>query len=148
MGVAFTPTPALPKLAISGATRWIGSEKAAISLSLRHKTDDQLWFSFFHEACHVLEHKTSAIYIDAPGDPDGDPIEQRANEFARDMLIPPQDYERFVASGKPGLNRIRAFAEEIDISPGIVVGRLQHEGVVPHSFANSLKTKLRWDFEA
>jgi HTH-type transcriptional regulator / antitoxin HigA len=78
-GVAFTLVPALPKLAISGVTRWLGSEKAVISLSMRHKSDDQLWFSFFHEACHVLEHKTSAIYIDAWGDADDDPVERRAN---------------------------------------------------------------------
>lgn len=147
-GVAVTFIPSLPKLAINGATRWIGPEKAAISLSLRHKSDDQLWFSFFHEACHVLEHKTSAIYIDAPGDPDGDPAERRANEFARDMLIPPKDYARLVARGKPDLNTIRVFATEIGISPGVVVGRLQHEGVIPHSFGNSLKARFRWDFES
>lgn len=148
VGVAITFIPSLPKLAISGATRWIGSDKAAISLSLRHKSEDQLWFSFFHEACHVLEHKTSAIYIDAPGDPDEDPAEHRANEFARDTLIPPRDYEKLVAAGKPGLNTIRALAKELGISPGIVVGRLQHERVLAHSFGNDLKTRLRWDFES
>ncbi len=146
-GVAVTFIPSLPKLAISGATRWIGSDKAAISLSLRHRSDDQLWFSFFHEACHVLEHKTSAIYIDAPGDPDEDPAEHRANEFARDTLIPPRDYEKLMADTKPGLDAIRAFAKELGISPGIVVGRLQHEGVVAYNYGNSLKTILRWDFE-
>jgi hypothetical protein len=147
-GVAVTFIPALPRLAISGATRWLGSEKAVISLSLRYKTDDQLWFSFFHEACHVLEHRVSAIYVDSPGDPDTDPAERRANEFARDLLIPPADYARLVAGRKPGLATIRAFAAELGISPGIVVGRLQHEGVLAHSFGNDLKTRLVWAFEA
>jgi addiction module HigA family antidote len=147
-GVAVTFVPSLPKLAISGVTRWFGPERAAISLSLRYKTDDQLWFSFFHEACHALEHKTTAIYLDAQGDPDKDPVERRANEYARDLLIPPRDYERLVAAGKPTLGAVQTFAKQIGISPGIVVGRLQHEGVLPHNFGNQLKRKLQWSFES
>lgn len=146
-GVAFTLVPALPKLSISGVTRWLGSEKAVISLSLRHKSDDQLWFSFFHEACHVLEHKTSAIYIDAAGDTDGDPDERRANQFARDTLISPDDYGRIEALNPPSMEDIRAFAKEIGVSPGIVVGRLQHEGVLKYTHGNGLKTRFRWNFE-
>jgi len=145
-GVAVTLVPSLPGLAISGATRWKGAEKALISLSLRHKSDDQLWFSFFHEACHVLEHKTATIYIDSPAD--GDPDECRANEFARDTLIPPRDYLRLVSGGRPTLSTIRAFAESAGISPGIVVGRLQHEGVLDHKTGNGLKRYFQWDHEA
>jgi len=146
-GVAFTLVPALPRLAISGVTRWLGSEKAVISLSLRHKTDDQLWFSFFHEACHVLEHKSSAIYIDAAGDTDGDPDERRANQFARDTLILPDDYNKLGARFPPNLADIEAFATDIGVSPGIVVGRLQHERVLKPSHGNKLKTRFKWDFE-
>ena len=146
-GVAFTLVPALPKLAISGVTRWLGSEKAVISLSLRHKTDDQLWFSFFHEACHVLEHKSSAIYIDAAGDTDGDPDERRANQFARDTLIPPDDYKKLEARFPPTFADIEAFATDIGVSPGIVVGRLQHEDVLKPSHGNKLKTRFKWEFE-
>ena len=96
-GVALTFVPALPKLAIGGVTRWRGPDRALVSLSLRHKFDDQLWFSFFHEACHVLEHRTGTIYIDSPADPGEDPAERMANEFARDTLIPPAD-RRFRSS--------------------------------------------------
>ena len=146
-GVAFTLVPALPKLAISGVTRWLGPEKAVISLSLRHKSDDQLWFSFFHEACHVLEHKTSAIYIDAIGDTDGDPDERRANQFACDTLIPREDYERIEKHYPLTLEHIQAFAQEIGVSPGIVVGRLQHDRKLKPSHGNKLKMWFKWEFE-
>lgn len=146
-GVALTLIPALPKLAISGVTRWKGADKALISLSLRHKSDDQLWFSFLHEACHVLEHKTGTIYIDSPADPDDDPNERRANEFARDSLIPPEDYTRLLEDGRPRLNTIKAFARSIGIAAGIVVGRLQHEGIFDHKYGNGLKQYFRWGFE-
>ncbi len=147
-GVAFTLVPSLPKLAINGVTRWLGSEKAAISLSLRHKSDDQLWFSFFHEACHVLEHKTSAIYIDAVGDADDDPDERRANQFARDTLIPSEDYNRLVTHYPLTLARIQSFAEEIGVSPGIVVGRLQHDDKLKPWYGNKLKVWFQWDFDS
>lgn len=44
--------------------------KAVIQLSLRHKTDDHLWFSFFHEAGHVLLHSKKETFI--TGDPSAD----------------------------------------------------------------------------
>jgi addiction module HigA family antidote len=146
-GVAFTLVPSLPGLAISGVTRWVGADKAIISLSLRHKSDDQLWFSYFHETCHVLEHKTSAIYIDAIGETDGDADEKRANQFARDLLIPQDEFARYVSGGMPTLTSIKSFASRAGVSAGIVVGRLQHEGVLKHTHGNRLKMWFKWDFE-
>ena len=146
-GVALTLIPSLPGLAISGVTRWKGSDKALVSLSLRFKSDDQLWFTFFHEACHVLEHKTGTIYIDSPADPDGDADERRANEFARDSLIPPAEFARLVTAGRPTHSEVEAFAQSIGISPGIVVGRLQHAGILDHKYGNGLKRYFQWDFE-
>jgi len=138
-GVALTFVPSLPKLAISGVTRWKGTDKALVSLSWRHKSDDQLWFSFFHEACHVLEHRTGTIYIDSPADPDGDPDELRANQFARDTLLPSNAFSDFAARKRYSKDAIRAFARSVSVSPGIVIGRLQHEGLLPRSHGNDLK---------
>ena len=148
-GVALTLVPSLPGVAICGAARWLAADRAAIHLSLRHKSDDQLWFSFFHEACHVLEHASSAIYIDdAHGAQDGDAAERRANEFARDTLIPPDRYNAFVAgSGPMTLARIVDFADQVGVSPGVVVGRLQFDGRMPHTHGNALKRRFRWTFE-
>lgn len=146
-GVAVVLVPSLPGLAISGATRWMAPDKAVILLSLRHRSDDQLWFSFFHEACHVLEHKTNAIYIDASGDSDGDAAEQMANRFARDTLIPPKRYAAFVASEALSLDAISSFAASVGVSPGIVVGRLQFDGHLPYTHGNGLKRRFRWGFE-
>ena len=147
-GVALTFVPALPRLAISGVTRWKGASKALVSLSLRFRSDDQLWFSFFHEACHVLEHKAGTIYIDSPADPDGDPDERIANQFARDHLIPPDAFAEFSQRRRFSKAAIRSFAKSIDVAPGIVVGRLQHEGLLPRSHCNDLKQRFQWTFEA
>lgn len=55
-GVAVVFVPELPHTGISGATRWLNKEKALIQLSLRYKSNDHLWFTFFHEAGHILKH--------------------------------------------------------------------------------------------
>jgi hypothetical protein len=56
VGVAVVFVPAPPGCPVHGATRWLTPEKALLALSLRYKSDDQLWFSFFHEAAHILKH--------------------------------------------------------------------------------------------
>ncbi|MET9136722.1 helix-turn-helix domain-containing protein [Streptomyces parvulus] len=124
-----------------GATRWISPTKAVVQLSLRYKTDDQFWFTVFHELAHVLLHGRQDVRVE----PDSraavkDPQELEADRFARDILIPPRYASRL--SGLSTLNSARNFAQEIGIAPGIVVGRLHHEGKWPHSWGNGLKRKF------
>ncbi len=71
--------------------------------------------------------------------------EEEADVFARDRLIPPADYRRFIASwdGR-SLAPIKVFAERIKIAPGIVVGRLQHDKHLPNSHGNKLKVYFCW----
>jgi len=143
-GVTVVFIPALPKTRASGVTRWLSPEKALIQLSLRYKTDDHLWFSFFHEAGHILKHGKRKIFID--GDDTGmDEIkEDEANRFASDFLIPRKDYIQFIKDDKFSKALIQSFAEKIKIAPGIVVGRLQHVGRLPMSHCNDLKRRFKW----
>ena len=141
-GVAVVFVPELPNTGVYGATRWLKG-KAIIQLSLRYKSNDHLWFTFFHEAGHILKHGRKEIFIEGNG-LDGEK-EKEANAFARDKLIPPAVYRRFLSTwdGR-SLVPIRRFADEIDIAPGIVVGRLQHEERLPRSHGNKLKVFYRW----
>ena len=71
--------------------------------------------------------------------------EEEANKMAADLLIPPQAYRRFRPAGDHySLAEIEAFAREIGIAPGIVVGRLQHDGKLPMNVGNKLKRRLQW----
>ena len=145
-GVAVVIVPPLPGVRAYGATRWLHRTKALIQLSLRGKTDDHLWFTFFHEAGHVLKHGKRAVFVE-DGDPKAaarDPREAEADAFACDLLIPTAEYERFCANADFSVAAIRKFANRLGIAPGIVAGRLQHEGKVPFSRANQLKR--RFDF--
>lgn len=142
-GVALVLVPELPKTHLSGAARWLSKDKALIQLSLRHKTNDHVWFSFFHEAGHIFLHGKKTIFIDETGG-DRSEVETEANEFAGNILIPAASYASFVASGSFSAASVQRFASAQRVAPGIVVGRLQHDKHIPHSHLNALKESLTW----
>jgi addiction module HigA family antidote len=145
-GVAVVLVPELPGMGASGATRWLSPTKALIQLCLRYKTDDHLWFTFFHEAGHILRHGKRDTFIDTQpwkyGAGAG--LESEANRFAADFLIPPADYRFFPQGRHISKADVRYFADKIGVAPGIVVGRLQHDGRLPFSHCNDLKVHLKW----
>lgn len=142
-GVAWVLVPELPGTRTHGATRWLTPNKALLQLSLRYKANDQLWFSFFHEAAHILLHGRRDVFLEENGGK-GDK-EEEANRFAADKLIPPADYRRFLASGadKTRLGVV-TFARQVGIAPGIVVGRLQHDKRLAPNYLNDLKVRFEW----
>lgn len=142
-GVVLAWVPELTGSRACGATRWVSPHKALVQLSLRYKTADHLWFTFFHEAAHILLHGKKLVFLEG-GSLDGRPEEDEANQWAADFLIPRDAYQAFVEDGDYSLSSITSFADRVGIAPGIVVGRLQHEGLVAHAFGNSLKVRLRW----
>ena len=146
-GVAVTFAPELPKTRLSGAARWLTTDTALIQLSLRHRTDDHLWFTFFHEAGHILLHGKKDVFID---DEKGElnEKEHQANRFASNTLIPPAAWRALINRGRFSRVSVVGFAREQGIAPGIVVGRLQHEGLLPHSHLNGLKRRFEWTTHA
>lgn len=142
-GVALAIIKPLPGTALSGASRWLTPRKAVIQLSARHMRDDHLWFSLFHEAAHILKHTKKGIFVHA-GKGDDDDAETEANMWAADFLIAPRLWNTFVQRRRFTEAAVRRFADERGISPGIVVGRLQHEEHIHWSRLNSLTKRLEW----
>ena len=92
---------------------------------------DIFWFSLFHELGHILLHDKRHIFLeDGLDDPSWQKQEGEADDFAQRTLIPATPYRSFVKTGRFSATRIASFADEIDIAPGIVVGRLQHDGLL------------------
>jgi len=150
-GVAVVWVPELSHMGISGCARWITSTKALIALTLRYKTDDQMWFTFFHELGHILLHrKTCAFVIDNAEESLSDKIvdpqmqkkEDEANRFAADTLIPPEALAMLIERNDFGNDSIRSFAEAVGVGPGLVVGRLQFEGLLKPHQGNAFKQRL------
>lgn len=143
-GVALVLTPEIRGTHLSGATRWLGPDRALIQLSLRHKTDDQFWFTLFHEAAHVLDRRRRD-YLDAEDtDTASEQAERNADQFARDTLIPPEEWASFVVSADFSEPAVRSFAESQGVAAGIVVGRLHREDLLNRSHLTSLKKTISW----
>lgn len=144
-GVAYVLIPELPKTHVSGATRWISSKRALIQQNLRFKTNDQFWFTFFHEAGHILLHNNQDLILEYKGNQDE--REKEADKFAADFLISPREYHSFVSKGIFTRASVGAFAKSISIDPAIVVGRLQHDKYIGYDYLNGLKEKFQWVIE-
>jgi addiction module HigA family antidote len=154
-GVAVVWVPALPSTGISGCARWLSDRRALIGLTLRYKTDDQLWFTFFHEVAHLLLHRHKQAFVldnaaedlsDPVVDPEMQQLEMEANRFSADTLIPSRALTEFVRKDVFTNDSIHDFAEAVEVGPGIVVGRLQHDGILARHQGNRLKQKLNWGF--
>jgi HTH-type transcriptional regulator / antitoxin HigA len=143
-GVAVVLVPELPKTHVFGFTRWLTPQKAIIQLSLRYKTDDLLWFTFFHEAAHILLHGKNDVFMEFRGV--DSPKETEANTWAADFLVPKKEWASFVTNLPRPVSEaaISRFAREQGIAPSIVLGRLQHrENLVAKSYFNTpLKRSL------
>jgi Zn-dependent peptidase ImmA (M78 family) len=146
-GVAIVFVPELPKSRAYGATRWLNPVKALIQLSLRYKTNDHLWFTFFHEAGHIVLHGKRKTFLEGDGHTGSKSQESEADRFACDHLIPLHDYESLVEAKPITSDAVKQFAKRIGIAPGIVVGRLQHDGHLPYTHLNALKVSYRWVVE-
>ncbi|MYB77113.1 MAG: ImmA/IrrE family metallo-endopeptidase [Chloroflexi bacterium] len=145
-GVAFCTVQELPKSGANGATRWLTPQKALIQMSLRNKWADIFWFTFFHEACHVLMHRRQrSVVIDGlDADPEAAAIEAEADQFARDLLIPPREWRAFCAMRLFAPSSVREFARTVGVAPFVVVGRLQKEKKIRYSQLSSQKVRYQW----
>ncbi len=114
-----------------------------MALSLRYKTNDQLWFTFFHEAAHLKLHSKKLSFIDGTDSTSKDQKETEADQFASDYLIPPRAYRRFLEKGDYTADSIRKLAGILSIAPGIIVGRLQHDGALEWNELNHLKCRFK-----
>jgi HTH-type transcriptional regulator / antitoxin HigA len=144
-GVAVVFVQELPNTGIDGSTQWLTSTKALVQLSLGYETDDQLWFTFFHEAGHILLHGKRQIFLEIDHK-DREKEECEADVFASNMLINRTQWQRFTAQKSYCTQTaIEEFAHKVGIASGIVVGRLQHEQLLPSDHYNGLKRRLEWD---
>ena len=153
-GVAIVVVRAPAGCRASGAVRFLTPDKAMVQLSFRYLSDDQFWFTFFHEAGHLLLHRERIALLEAlrgdrcglleETDPLSDAEEQEASDFAAGVLVPPA-FQAGLESVPLDSRSVIKFSARLGVSPGIVVGQLQHLGRIAPSRLNRLKRRYQWE---
>jgi HTH-type transcriptional regulator/antitoxin HigA len=151
-GVRFVIVKFIPGAKLDGACFWInGAESPVIAMSLRFDRVDNFWHTLFHEVDHILHGEgkqapiVDVVEIEQRFDAEVPEEERRANESAGKMLIDSAELERFIISTAPVFSRreIVAFAESVNVHPALVLGQLQHRGLVRYSFHRDLLEPVR-----
>jgi len=129
------------KTSVKGAT-FIVNNKPCIILTDLHGRYDLLWFTLYHELCHIYYdlEEIKALSIHLTGAPDLMLLnEDRANMFARTMLFS-EEKMNFI---KPHINNhflVQQYAEEHGIHPSIIYGFYIYDQ--PKSKQNALYIKF------
>jgi len=138
-GVKVVHTPNLPQTNLYGSTRWL-NDTPLIQLSNMFKRNDSFWFTFFHEAGHIILHGKRDVFVEGfEYSPEEQIKEEEANEFAKKIMLNKKDEETIKQNLPLDKNKIENFATQFNTHPAVIVGRLARENENLH--------KLGWHFK-
>ena len=142
-GVALICEPPFPKVAVYGSARWVdGDTRAIIQLSLRAKSNDHFWWTFFHECGHITLHRGKSFADDLYAS--GSKAEDEANAYAERVLYGQGGAGPVLDRATRSVQGVCMLAEELGLHPGILVGLFQHHELLSHKFMNGLKDRFAW----
>ena len=132
-GVVLLFTPKLPKVPLSGSTRWLNNTPL-IQMTARYKRNDNFWFTFFHELGHVILHGKKYISLEnvdfAAADPEK---EEEAHNFAIKHTFTKQQEKEILQNKVITEKDIIDYSEKFNTHPAMIIGRLQHDGIIHYS---------------
>ncbi len=137
-GVKIFCTPKLPRVPISGSTRWIRNTPV-IQFTARYKQNDRFWFTFFHEIGHILLHGKKYISLEGIDFSETDPEkEQKAHDFAEEWTFSKKQEKELLAYHHIDESLVIEFAQKYNTHPALIIGRLQHKNLIPYSVGRQL----------
>jgi len=141
-GVAVVFTPNLPNAPISGAARWF-HHKPIIQLAGRYRTNDHFWFTFFHESAHIILHGKKDIFLEnVEGAQTDEAKEKEADTFAENILLSERQLQEIKSVSPLTEDLIHEFARRFRTPAGVIIGRLQHSGVIKFNTGNGCRQKV------
>lgn len=138
-GIVFVALEHLPGTYLDGAALCRTDGAPVIAMTLRHDRLDNFWFTLLHEFCHVARHLNAdrRMILDDLDLKGSDEIEDEADRFAQDALIPPKLWKKHVAEDLD-TDGVLALAKEAEVHPAVVAGRWQREHQDYRRFAKLL----------
>ena len=123
----------IKKAPINGSTRWL-NDTPLIQLTGRYKRNDSFWFTFFHEAGHILLHGKKDVFLENIDYSEKDKQkEKEADNFAIKWTLSREEQNEVLQHFRITEGEVIQFAKKFNTHPAIIIGRLQHEGLVPYS---------------
>lgn len=131
-GVKVVYTPCINKAPVNGCTRWL-QDTPLIQLTGRYKRNDNFWFTFFHEAGHILLHGKKDIFLENMEYSENDK-EKEADNFAVKCTLSQEEEEEILKRFRITEQDVVDFAKKINTHPAVIIGRLQHKSMVSYTF--------------
>lgn len=123
-GAKVVHTPCLPKTNLHGSTRWI-NDKPLIQLSNLYNRNDIFWFTFFHEAGHIIKHGKKEVFVEGfEYSPEALIKENEADDFAIKFTLTREQEAEISANLPLTKSAIVAFAKKFNTHPALIIGRL------------------------
>ncbi|AQL56404.1 HigA family addiction module antitoxin [Abyssicoccus albus] len=141
-GINFVLMPSIPNAQPKGMVMWKDG-RIILGMSNKGSFSDMFWFTFFHEIGHVLLHPNKN-FVDM-NHISTETKEKEADEFSKELLIPTDDFESFVANRDFSLASVKHFADKVGIEKSIVIGRLQSEGYIDYKILTKYRSKFKWN---
>ena len=128
-GIVLVAEPQIAGLKLDGAA-FLVDGVPVIGMTLRRDTLDNFWFTLLHEIAHVILHYRMGLgvgFFDDTERTEVDELEQEANIFASNLLIPNERWKGAAARVAKSPEPIERLAHDLKIHPAIVFGRIQKE---------------------
>ena len=120
----------------------------AKQLSGRYNRNDIFWFTFFHEAGHIILHGKKDIFLENVTDySDYNEVkEKEANDFAVKWTLTKEEEKEILEKKTISEEDIFNFAQKFNTHPAIIIGRLQHNKLIPYSMGRNFIKKVDLSF--
>lgn len=144
-GVKVVHTPCINKAPINGSTRWL-NDTPLIQLTGRYKRNDIFWFTFFHEAGHILLHGKKDIFLENIDYSEKDKQkETEADNFAIKWTLTKEEQDEIVQRFRIEEEDVAEFAKKFNTHPAIIIGRLHHDGLVPFTLGRKFFEPIEFE---
>jgi HTH-type transcriptional regulator / antitoxin HigA len=113
-----------------------------IGMTLLRDTVDNFWFTLLHEIAHVVLHYRTGLsagfFDDDVTATEVDGLEEEANAFAGNLLLPDEIWTRSPARIAKTAEPVERLAQQLGIHPAIVFGRIRLERGDYSLFSNKI----------
>ncbi|MCA3758746.1 MAG: ImmA/IrrE family metallo-endopeptidase [Phenylobacterium sp.] len=129
-GISLVIERHLPGTLLDGAALASSDHHAIVAMTLRHDRLDNFWFSLLHEIGHLTLHirlgEYAAIFDDNDS-PATDKVEQDADYFAQEALIPEANWSLAVSRFTQNEKAVLTDAKRFGVAPAVIAGRVRRD---------------------